>query len=161
MHSRLIISLLVVGALAFACGPRTHSTETRQEPSRASESSTSRTKGDSAVPLASSLRVTVKDGVGLAFHITNATDKKLELTFPSGQTHDFIILDASQREIWRWSRERMFTQSVQTKMLDGGETLTFDERWKPAAPAAGTYTAVALLTSDNHHLESRVEFRLP
>ena len=158
MNSRIIISVLVVGALAFACGPRTHSSEPQRESQRTTEPAV---RTDSAAPLASSLRVTVDDGVELAFHVTNASDRKLELTFPSGQTHDFMILDAAQREIWRWSRERMFTQAVQTKMLDGGETLTFDERWRPSALTPGTYTAVALLTSDNHRIESRVEFRLP
>jgi hypothetical protein len=154
MNSRIAIALLCVGALAFACGPRTHSSE----PQRTSESTVHL---DSTAPLASSLRVSVENGVNLAFHVTNATDKKLELSFPSGQTHDFVVLDSARREVWRWSSTRLFTQAMQRKMLGGGETMSFDERWHPERPAAGSFTAIATLTSDSHRLESRVDFRLP
>jgi hypothetical protein len=153
VKSRIVVSLLCVGALAFACSPRSHSSEAQ----RANEPSPRREPGTS---LASSLRVSVERGVDLAYHVTNATDRRVEIRFPSGQTHDFVVLDSAQREVWRWSREHLFTQAVQTRLLDSGETVSFDERWDPAG-RSGTYTAVATLNSDSHHLESRVEFSVP
>ncbi|HWJ24769.1 MAG TPA: BsuPI-related putative proteinase inhibitor [Gemmatimonadaceae bacterium] len=98
--------------------------------------------------------------VTLTFHVTNNTDKHLELTFPSGQTHDFVVLDSAGRAVWRWSADRMFTQALQNQLLESGETTTFDGRWEPGA-ARGRFTAIAMLKSDNHPIESRVEFSLP
>jgi hypothetical protein len=153
MRSRLLIAVLAVGVLAFACGPRSHSSETpssvppemvRQENS----------------PLATSLNVTVDGGVKLAFNVMNASASKIEVHFASGQTHEFVVLDESGREVWRWSADRMFTQALQTKQLDAGETIAYDEKWN-AKGRRGTFTAVATLNSTTHPVESRVLFTIP
>ncbi|MGI9077838.1 MAG: BsuPI-related putative proteinase inhibitor [Gemmatimonadaceae bacterium] len=118
-------------------------------------------QNSSAPPtLATTLDVSVSSGVALALHVTNKSDSKVELRFPSGQTHEFLILDATGREIWRWSADRMFTQALQTRLLDSDETLTVNGRWDPGA-LRGTFTAVASLTSTTPRVEKRVEFTLP
>ena len=152
MNTRLLIPMLCIGAVAFACGPRPHAAS---EVPAATVANSSKT----GAPLASSLTVSVDGGVKLAFHITNTTQKSMELQFSSGQTHDFSVLDASGRELWRWSSDRMFTQALQTRMLGPGETLTFQESWANAP--AGTYTVVATLTSMNHPVERRTEIAVP
>ena len=153
MRSRLLVAVLFVGALAFACGPRSHSSETPStvppEMVRAENS-----------PLATSLNVTVDDGVRLAFNVMNASASKIEVRFASGQTHEFVVLDERGREVWRWSAERMFTQALQTKQLDAGESIAYDERWN-AGGRRGTFTAVATLKSTSHPVESRVTFTIP
>lgn len=110
--------------------------------------------------LASSLNVSVGADVRLSLHLTNSTDRPLELRFPSGQTHDFIILDATGVEAWRWSAGRMFTQALQARTLAAGESLTYEERWSPDS-ATGQFTAVGRVLSANHAVEQRVEFTLP
>jgi hypothetical protein len=152
MRSRLLLAVAAVGLLAFACGPRSHSSETASVPPSMVRQENS--------PLATSLNVTVSDGVRLAFNVMNASAKKIELDFPSGQTHEFVVLDGNGREVWRWSASRMFTQSLQTKMLDAGETMSYDDRWNPAS-MRGTFTAVATLNSSSHPVESRVLFTIP
>ena len=152
MRSRLLFALLSVGALVFACGPRSHSSEPAATPPTMTRQENS--------PLATSLNVTVDEGVRLAFTVMNASSGKIELEFPSGQTHDLVVLDASGREVWRWSADRMFTQSLQTKQLDAGETLGYDERWR-AGGLRGTFTAVATLNSTSHPVETRVQFTIP
>jgi hypothetical protein len=153
MRSRLLIAVLAVGALAFACGPRSHSSET---PSSVPPEMVRQANS----PLATSLNVTVDDGVRLAFNVMNASASKIEIEFPSGQTHDLVVLDESGREVWRWSADRMFTQSLQTKQLDAGETIAYDETWN-AGGRKGTFTAVATLNSTSHPVESRVTFTIP
>ena len=152
MRSRLALAIAAVGLLAFACGPRSHSSETAAVPP-------SMVRQDDS-PLATSLNVTVDDGVRFAFNVMNASAKKIELAFPSGQTHEFVVLDADGREVWRWSASRMFTQALQTKMLDAGETMAYDERWSPDS-LSGTFTAVATLNSSSHPVETRVLFTIP
>ena len=155
MLSRLAAPLLLAAAIAVACGPRTHaSTE-----ASAATTTTSRRVPDEP-SLVSSLDVSVQDGVTLALHVTNNGGKRVELQFPSGQTHDFVILDASGREVWRWSADRLFTQALQNKVLESREGTAFEERWD-AAGRHGTFTAIAKLTSSNYPLESRLEFTLP
>jgi intracellular proteinase inhibitor BsuPI len=152
MRSRLIVLLLCAGALVLACGPRAHSNET--------PSHTSQQSDDGGQVLATSLNVSVERGVQFAFHVTNNSEKGVELRFPSSQTHDFVVLDSIGREVWRWAGDRMFTSAMQTKMLSARETMKVQENWDPAGKK-GKFTVVARLTSGNHPLEEKAEFALP
>jgi hypothetical protein len=152
MRSRLIVLFLCAGALVLACGPRAHSNETTTAAQRQSDANGN--------VLATSLNVTVERDVQFAFHVTNNTEKKIELRFPSSQTHDFVVLDASGREVWRWAGDRMFTQAMQIRLLGAQETLRVEEEWKPEG-RKGTFTVVARLTSGNHPVEEKIEFTIP
>ncbi|MBV6520689.1 MAG: hypothetical protein MNPFHGCM_00807 [Gemmatimonadaceae bacterium] len=149
MRSRLAVALVIAAAVLYACGPRSHTAET---PNR---------KHGTAGPLvASSLDVAVGDNVEFVLHITNNAQKKLELTFPSGQNYDVTVLDSVGREVWRWSSGRMFTQALQNHVLEANETLTYEAAWNPES-MRGAFVAVASLRSENHPLERRVPFSLP
>lgn len=100
------------------------------------------------------------DNVEFVLHITNNAQKKLELTFPSGQNYDVTVLDSVGREVWRWSSGRMFTQALQNHVLEANETLTYEAAWNPES-MRGAFVAVASLRSENHPLERRVPFSLP
>jgi hypothetical protein len=96
--------------------------------------------------------------VRFALHIVNVSKKQVELTFPSGQTYDFMILDSLGREMWRWGNGRMFTQVLRNKPLAGGETLDLEEKWSSSTLPPGRYTARAMLTSQNYPLVQQMEF---
>ena len=149
MSPRLLAPLVLTAVLAFACGPRSHSS-----------GPTSRKPTSSSVEVASSLDVRLEKGVTFAFHVTNSAPKRLELTFPSGQTHDLVVLDEMGREIWRWSDGRMFTQTLQNQVLERDETVSYRAEWEPQT-LHGRFVAVASLRSENHPLEQRVHFSLP
>ena len=172
MKSRFVISVLCVGAVAFACGPRARSdassstsgtttlatarTVAQQGSARTARSSTAATKES---PLSATLDVrTDGDAILLSLQIANAGKKGIELTFPSGQTHDFVILDTVGAEVWRWSRGRLFTQALQNTMLSRGESMTMTERWEASTLKPGRYTAVAVLKSENYPMTQRTEF---
>jgi hypothetical protein len=145
----LFVSLSVL-VLAFACGPRTSGGDatTRTHAARAPRSD--------AAALAASLDVKVKDGVRIGFHVLNTGDKKLEVNFPSGQTHELVVLDSLGREVWRWSAGRMFTQTLQNRVLRTSDSLEYDAVWSDAP--RGRYVAVATLASMNYPMEQRTEF---
>ena len=147
MTTRLFLSICAVGALAIACGPRPHTPDS---------SSSTLTKVSTTTPLGSTLSVAVGDEVKFGFTVVNHSGKKIELVFPNGQTHDVAVLDSTGREVWRWSKGRMFTQSLKTKLLTHGAQVTYDESWENAP--AGRYTAVASLNTAAHPLETRAEF---
>jgi hypothetical protein len=174
MSSRLVVPLVCTAAIVFACGPRNHSASSASaasEPAgraprvasldgsrRAAPKRPKRTKGDTAAVDASLAVIPVDDGVRLDLQLVNRSTHRVEIDFPDGRTRDFAIYDASGREVWRWSRGRLFTQTVQNKFLGAGDTTFYHGRWEGAAP--GMYTAVAILRSQNYPAERRVSFRV-
>jgi hypothetical protein len=155
MTSRLLIWLLVVGALVLACGPHVRTTES------ASPADAARDAANDAArkTLASSLDVKVNNTVTLTLHVTNRSDGRVEITFPSGQTHDFVVHDSAGRNVWRWSEGRLFTQAIRNKNLDAKETLSYDVAWRPT-DVHGRFTAIATLRSSNYPVRDSVEFEL-
>jgi hypothetical protein len=169
MNTRLIISLLCAGALAFACGPRSRSdAPTTLASALPLHASTVKPTAAPTVPrkkanakpdarLATKLNVTVAHSdVRLALDVKNVGGRHAELTFPSGQAYDFVVVDSAGREVWRWSGGRMFTSGVQNKQLGVGDMLQVSESWDAAKP--GHYTAIATLKSSNFPVEERVDF---
>ena len=157
MNSRLAPLLLCAAAVIYACGPRPqHSPRA----SSAAKASPTVRKHKPTMALLPTLDVKVGRSVDFAFNVTNDSDKKVEIAFPSGQTHDIVVVDPTGREVWRWSSDRMFTQAMQNKLVAGFDTVSFTERWNPE-DQHGRFTAIARLTSANHPLEQRTEFELP
>ena len=165
-------SLLFVVLLAYACGPRTRNDAANTTPvvarqgfalasiggARVRSSSTrEKTLKNESIKLTTSFDVAQQPtAVQFELRVTNTTGKRVELTFASGQAYDFIVVDSLGREVWRWAEGRIFTQSVQNKLLSKGEGITISEKWSPARP--GKYAAIALLRSTNYPLQQRVEF---
>ena len=102
------------------------------------------------------------DGEALRFtlRIVNNTKKMVEIQFPDGQTHDFVVSDSTGKEVWRWSEGRMFTQAMRSKTLKGKDGTVFEEKWEPKGQR-GAFTAVAILKSENFPLETSIQFALP
>ena len=158
MYNRLVLPLVAASALAFACGPRAHSAAEHPAPKQGQPESAA-TATDSAGTVAANLAVDVGEQVELTLEVANASEKRIELRFPNGQTHDMAVLDASGREVWRWSKGRLFTSADQNRIVGTGEVVTFGGKVKQDLPA-GSYTAVATLTSSNHPVEVRKGFEL-
>jgi intracellular proteinase inhibitor BsuPI len=168
MNTRLALSIFAAGAVAFACGP----SSTADIPSAAFASAVPmralpvarHARGskhdDAPAAIQSQLGVKVRpDGVEFELRVANEGHKQVELTFPSGQAYDFIVLDPVGREVWRWSHGRLFTQVMQDKLLGAGDDMRLVETW--SAHAHGRYTAVARLESSNYPQEQRADFILP
>jgi hypothetical protein len=158
MNNRVIPALLCAAAIAFACGP--HPQGTAQSLTAAVRRPAGRATAAKAPVITSSLETRVADRVTFTFNVTNAGAKLVELSFPSGQSYDFTVVDATGHEVWRWSDDRMFTQSLTNRQLSARETATFAEAM-PAGGLHGTYTVVARLESSTHPVEQRQDFTLP
>ena len=101
-----------------------------------------------------------RDGVRFALRVTNETKKHVELSFPNGQTHEFVVVDSVGREVWRWSSTRLFTQAVQNKLLSSGESMRVTEQWTHPT-RHGKYTVIATLNSTNFPVQQHAEFMIP
>ena len=162
MKTRLTVTLFACGLVAFACGPRTRSSE-----SSAASVTVRHKHAPASAPLVAKLGVdipTVDDPSGsevkFDFAITNASTKGVEIDFPTAMTHDFAVLDSTGTEIWRWSRTRMFTSALLTKPLGVDDAHVYEDGWTPEN-AHGRFTVIATLASSNYPLEQRAEFTLP
>jgi hypothetical protein len=183
MKRRLLASLIVAGALAYACGPRSRSTDVSvasfgstpllQTSAVARRAATS--AAISAPVVHSATATTNRDGIKLdshfdvqvdaksvrfAFNVKNVGRKHVELAFPNGQAYDFVVLDSTGTEVWRWAAGRLFTQTVRNKDLSKGNAMHVEEKWSASA-TSGRFTAIATLKSNNYPVEQRVEFVIP
>ena len=177
MNTRILIPLLLVGAVALACGSQSHAdatvkpadksvrqagTPTALTAAVAQSASEQKHAGTPAAlaPLKSAFVVRAEArAIHFSLDLTNATKKNVELEFPSGQEYDFAVLDSTGREVYRWGKDRMFTQSVQNKVLDSGETMHIAERAETTLPQ-GSYIALATLRSSNYPVQERIPFEL-
>jgi hypothetical protein len=166
MRARHWIVLLATVALAYACGSRARgfpmATAAASPPVAHTAVAIDDHNAAATVSLlTSNLDVSVvNDDVHFVVTITNPSAKKLELTFPNGQTHDVIVRDAGGTEIWRWSAGQMFTQSLHNTPLAAHASLTYSMHWR-RPDVHGPLVAVGTLTSTNYPIASRVAFVLP
>lgn len=165
MHTRLLITLLCAGAVALACGSftrhdapaqratatvRTSTSVSVRHSGRKAKAETPNVNGNFAVHIE-------PHALHFALNLTNDGKKHVELAFPNGQQYDFTVVDSAGREVYRWGSGRMFTQSVQNKLIDGADTMHIDERAELTLPH-GTYVAVATLRSSNFPMKESSTF---
>jgi hypothetical protein len=172
MNLRLAVSVVSLGTLAVACGRSSRTTVakdgksiTQQGPALASIGGSAMRSTDAveksvkstSQTLATKFDVTLDgDDVRFSLHVVNTTPKSVEVNFSSGQAYDFVVVDSVGREVWRWSSDRIFTQSVRNKLLGKGDAINATEKWSPARP--GRFTAIAQLTSSNYPIQEKVSF---
>jgi hypothetical protein len=182
MKIRALITLLCAGAAGLVWSPRAHSEAsypalelrgraTNRDPGgrdtgakqqgRVARSAPVRGRKSKDGQLVPSLNVVrVGDQVRFSFNVANAGTRRVEVKFPSGQTHDIVVLDSTGRELWRWAEGRMFTEARQYRAIGGGDSLVLEDGWQRPT-ASGKLVAVAVLKSTNYPIEHRVEFTLP
>jgi len=179
MKSRLLAALAFAGALAYACGPRPRASDATAASLRTTPLLTASTLAHRAAtvdPATFSATTTInRDGIKLdatfAVHVgaravrftldvKDAGRKHVELSFPNGQVYDFVVIDSTGTEVWRWAAGRIFTQTVRNKALAKGDVMHIEEKWSPAS-ITGHFTAIATLKSSNYPIEQRVEFEIP
>jgi len=144
MNLRLVVSLVFVGTVAYACRPQSRTTVTsdgnvvaQQGLALASMGGTSvrstkaveKTVKSKSTTLATKFDVTLEGGdVRFSLSVANTSTKNVEVNFASGQSYDFVVVDSVGREVWRWSTDRIFTQSVRNKLLGKGDRLPDEHR---------------------------------
>ena len=156
MDNRIILPLLcAASAVAFAAVPSSHTEKPIAVRHNAAEM---------AAPIVTTFDITRPkedaDKLKFTLSVKNNTTKMLELRFPDGQTHDFVVKDFAGKEVWRWSQGRMFTSAMRSETLKGKGETAFEESWDTNGQH-GAFTAVAILRSNNYPVETSVQFMLP
>ena len=65
----------------------------------------------------------------MTLSITNASDQPVERTYNSGQRYDFVVLDSTGMEVWRWSHDMAFIEIILQVTFDPDEKVTYREVW--------------------------------
>ena len=156
MDNRIILPLLcAASAVAFAAVPSSHN----EKPIAVKHNAAAM-----AAPIVTTFDITRPredaDKLKFTLSVKNNTTKMLELRFPDGQTHDFFVKDFAGKVIWRWSEGRMFTSAMRSETLKGKGETAFEESWNIEGQH-GSFTAVAILKSNNFPVETSVQFMLP
>lgn len=158
MNTRLLIPLLLAGAVALACGSRSRSDASVAPVHQATRHAKAAEPG--APQINTAFSVSAQPGAVLFnLALSNPSKKSVELAFPNGQEYDFSVVDSTGHEVYRWGKGRMFTQSRQNRNLDGGDSIQIRETANAKLPR-GTYVAVATLQSSNFPIQQRVPFEL-
>ncbi|MFL5554902.1 MAG: BsuPI-related putative proteinase inhibitor [Gemmatimonadaceae bacterium] len=156
MDNRLILPLLCAASVAFAAAPFSNN----EKPI----ATTKHHGAEITAPIVTTFDITRPDDdankLRFTLNVRNNTTKMLELRFPDGQTHDFVVKDFAGKEVWRWSEGRMFTSAMRSETLKSKGATVFEESWETKGQH-GSFTAVAVLRSDNFPVESTVQFVLP
>ena len=87
-----------------------------------------------------------REPVTWPFDLTNRTDTSLTLTFSDGQRVEVTLSDDSG-EVYRWSDDLFFTQTIERVDLPAGTTLPYIVRADPIDLPPGEYTAKAWVTA--------------
>jgi hypothetical protein len=172
MNLRLTASLVFVGAIAYACSPQSRTTVTNDGNVVTPQGVALASIGGAPEPSIKTVEKTLKSGsqtlkanfavapdgqdIRFTLKVVNTTPRSVEVNFASGQAYDFVVVDSVGREVWRWSADRIFTQSVRNRLLGKGEAITAEEKWAPARP--GKFTAIAQLTSSNYPVQEKIAF---
>jgi hypothetical protein len=163
MNARTLQMLLVAAAVLYVGVARTHLTAAPSLATGATAPRLVSTHGRTLPPstVSSVLNVAVHDdAVEFSIAVTNDGPRKVEVNFPTGQTHDLVVYDAAGSEVWRWGAAQMFTQTLRNMPLAVNESLHYTVRWQHPA-AHGPLVAVGSLTSTNYPIETRAAFKLP
>lgn len=104
----------------------------------------------------------LRSGNDLYLVVKNPTARPIKMTFRSGMTHDFALIDARGRQVWRASDGQIYTQAIREETLAAGQTLIYQSTL-PANLNAGQYTVRAYFppAGTNQVAAARLEISRP
>ncbi|MFS0787333.1 BsuPI-related putative proteinase inhibitor [Shouchella sp. 1P09AA] len=94
------------------------------------------------------------DTLFVEMYIENGTDEAQTLTFPSQQLYEITLVNAQEEEVFRYSDEHMFAQSVTEKTYEPGEIEDVREEISTENIPAGAYMMTVELLVDENIVES-------
>lgn len=108
----------------------------------------------------------VGEEIEMTIVLHNRTDEPVNLTFNSGKNYDFIVKKLPEnKEVWRWSDGKFFTEALMSMMLDPGERKTFVFKWNQKDNdskkiESGTYKVEALIASNPEIFANSVKIKI-
>ena len=105
------------------------------------------TTGDGLLVRIADVGVKLGNPVVFPMDLTNVSDTAADLTFFNSQRAE-VVFDDGSNEVYRWSADMMFAQSIETITLEAGATVPYILTGEPIDLPPGDYTARAWVTAD-------------
>lgn len=70
--------------------------------------------------------------VKITITVTNKSPADINLLFGSGQSYDVLITDKSGRDVWHWSRGKVFSMAVRHVKIAARQSVKYALTWKQA-----------------------------
>lgn len=116
MKSLILIPFLLGGCSLLFSGYTTHADTTQDQ-------------NDIELSIETDRNIYSQSGhVKIVMRIRNTGRESVTLEFPSSRQYDFIVIKDDQ-EVWRWSRDKYFTQAFTTVAIEPGDLLTYTAEW--------------------------------
>ena len=80
------------------------------------------------------------DAIGFRLTMSNASDKPVTLRCKDSQRFDVTVQDSTEKEVWRWSADRMFAQMMSEDTLGPGQSRSYTASFTGKLPS-GQYRA--------------------
>ena len=71
-----------------------------------------------------------REPIELTIIITNESQETISSIYSSSQSFDFAVYKPDQKEIWRWSHDKVFAMMVRPFELSPGKNIKFSYTWK-------------------------------
>lgn len=103
----------------------------------------------------------VQKGTSVQFNMSlkNESNQDIEFTFNTSQKFELIVYDENGNEKYRYSKDRMFTQAIQSFVLKTKETYDFQDTWSKGVKP-GTYEVVVTFKGKAEGLKQITEKKL-
>jgi len=105
------------------------------------------------------------ESITLELIVTNKGNEAFKETFRSAQLYDFVV-EKDEKEIWRWSHDRMFAMMLTEFALEPQESVTYKETWDQKGDdgnfvESGKYNLVGILKThpETHSFLIVIEIR--
>lgn len=95
--------------------------------------------------------------------LINHTNELKKLEFPTNQKYEIIVKDESDREVYRYSEGKMFTQAIEIALIKQGEKIEWHEMWEfsDGNSKPGKYVAeVSIVANENKQLVKKLPFTI-
>lgn len=103
----------------------------------------------------------VQKGTSVQFNMSlkNESNQDIEFTFNTSQKFELIVYDENGNGKYRYSKDRMFTQAIQSFVLKTKETYDFQDTWSKGVKP-GTYEVVVTFKGKAEGLKQITEKKL-
>jgi len=88
----------------------------------------------------------IGEQVRVSLDVLNLGPNPVKLNFNSAQRYEFIVLK-DDKEVWRWSNNKMFAMVLGSLVLKPNEKRSYTEALETAGMVPGNYDLVGIITS--------------
>jgi hypothetical protein len=93
----------------------------------------------------------------LTLEVVNRSPRPVTLEFRNSQRYDFLIRNAQDQEVWRWSAGQMFAQILgEETLVPDGKNLTY-HTVTPLPLRRGSYTVIGVVPAMGAQMSARLQ----